>query len=244
MKKVPRIRLSATIALLTGVAVVLGPGQARADLTLALSDGTNSINIDATTSSYTTTGAVTVTSVSYTPTGSVVFNGSVGTWALNVTTGESKPFIGSATSPHMDLNSSDTTTAAGTLTIKLQDTGFGPAPLGTSFTQSIGGTMGSGWTLHSQVTAASSNVVQGSVSTSNTFTSSPYSGTSTTSGIGAAWTTYTLSLTDVITATGAGLASFDHELTAVPEPSSMAIAGLGALGMIGYGLRRRKATGA
>ena len=30
----------------------------------------------------------------------------------------------------------------------------------------------------------------------------------------------------------------------VPEPSSMAIAGLGALGMIGYGLRRRKALGA
>ncbi len=31
---------------------------------------------------------------------------------------------------------------------------------------------------------------------------------------------------------------------AVPEPSTMAIAGLGALGMIGYGLRRRKALGA
>jgi len=30
----------------------------------------------------------------------------------------------------------------------------------------------------------------------------------------------------------------------VPEPSTMAIAGLGALGMIGYGLRRRKAQGA
>jgi len=32
--------------------------------------------------------------------------------------------------------------------------------------------------------------------------------------------------------------------SAVPEPSSLAIAGLGALGMIGYGLRRRKALGA
>jgi hypothetical protein len=32
--------------------------------------------------------------------------------------------------------------------------------------------------------------------------------------------------------------------TAVPEPSSIAVAGLGALGMIGYGLRRRKARGA
>jgi PEP-CTERM motif len=32
--------------------------------------------------------------------------------------------------------------------------------------------------------------------------------------------------------------------TAVPEPSTLAIAGIGALGMIGYGLRRRKALGA
>lgn len=30
----------------------------------------------------------------------------------------------------------------------------------------------------------------------------------------------------------------------VPEPSTMAIAGLGALDMIGYGLRRRKVLGA
>jgi hypothetical protein len=32
-------------------------------------------------------------------------------------------------------------------------------------------------------------------------------------------------------------------VNSVPEPSSMALAGLGALGMIGYGLRRRKAVG-
>jgi len=32
-------------------------------------------------------------------------------------------------------------------------------------------------------------------------------------------------------------------LAAVPEPSSMALVGLGAMGMIGYGLRRRKALG-
>jgi len=40
------------------------------------------------------------------------------------------------------------------------------------------------------------------------------------------------------------IGSGDTYTSPVPEPSSMAIAGLGALGMIGYGLRRRKALGA
>ncbi len=38
--------------------------------------------------------------------------------------------------------------------------------------------------------------------------------------------------------------SGDVVTNVVPEPSTMAIAGIGALGMIGYGLRRRKALGA
>jgi hypothetical protein len=38
--------------------------------------------------------------------------------------------------------------------------------------------------------------------------------------------------------------NFNPNVSAVPEPSSIVLAGLGALGMIGYGLRRRKASGA
>jgi hypothetical protein len=34
------------------------------------------------------------------------------------------------------------------------------------------------------------------------------------------------------------------QVASVPEPSTMAIAGIGALGMMGYGLRRRKSNGA
>jgi PEP-CTERM motif len=44
-----------------------------------------------------------------------------------------------------------------------------------------------------------------------------------------------LTITTVSTPTG---------LAATPEPSSLVLGGLGALGMIGYGLRRRKALGA
>jgi len=42
----------------------------------------------------------------------------------------------------------------------------------------------------------------------------------------------------------AGYAPSGPNINSVPEPSSLAIAGLGALGMIGYGVRRRKALGA
>jgi PEP-CTERM motif len=60
------------------------------------------------------------------------------------------------------------------------------------------------------------------------------------------------SLTEVLTITfnGTGTVQLSSDSSAqftanaVPEPSSMAIAGLGALGMIGYGLRRRNALGA
>lgn len=72
-------------------------------------------------------------------------------------------------------------------------------------------------------------------------------------------TTYTLSQTVVLTGftigagpppgtnapTFGGTSSIvGPALAAVPEPSSLAIAGIGALGMIGFGLRRRKAMGA
>jgi hypothetical protein len=43
--------------------------------------------------------------------------------------------------------------------------------------------------------------------------------------------------------TAAAQASFSATPQAAPEPSSMVIAGLGAVGLIGYGVRRRKAAG-
>lgn len=57
--------------------------------------------------------------------GAIVFNGSLGVFTINVTTGISKPL---ATSPQlMDLNSvSVSGTGAGQLFIQLTDTGFGP----------------------------------------------------------------------------------------------------------------------
>ena len=45
------------------------------------------------------------------------------------------------------------------------------------------------------------------------------------------------------TANGSGSFTADPPPASAPEPSSLAIAGIGSLGLIGYGLRRRKALG-
>jgi len=119
------------------------------------------------------------------------------------------------------------------------------------------------------VSAATSFTSQVGVTAGTVTTATYYSSPPLTSGIGAATVsqatgpgsgtppavvsasnsgTYSLSQTVTLSGAVSTASSFNFggtsSVTAVPEPSSMAIAGLGALGMIGYGLRRRKALGA
>jgi hypothetical protein len=59
--------------------------------------------------------------------------------------------------------------------------------------------------------------------------------------------TYTLSQTVTLSGVNAGASGFNFGATSLvhsPEPSSLAVAGIGGLGLIGYSLRRRKALGA
>jgi len=53
-----------------------------------------------------------------------------------------------------------------------------------------------------------------------------------------------LSVIDSTTSSNLTFEPAGGTLASTPEPSSMVLAGIGALGMIGYGLRRRKALGA
>jgi len=121
------------------------------------------------------------------------------------------------------------------------------------------------------VTAGTSFTTQSGVSAGTVSTTTYYSSPGVTSGLGGATVSnsaaygtggglstasaaysgpYTLAQTVTLTGAVSTASSFNYGGTssvssiAVPEPSSMAIAGLGALGMIGYGLRRRKALGA
>jgi len=99
----------------TGVLALAVPVHALP--TLRLSDG---INPDITVTDQS------VLDASGTP-GVVVFYGSIGSWYLNITTGVSKPALGSTTNPSMVLNSVDASSSAGgILSIYFSDDFFGP----------------------------------------------------------------------------------------------------------------------
>jgi len=75
-----------------------------------------------------------------------------------------------------------------------------------------------------------------------------YLGVPTTGWSGALHIDFNPASTNTSPSTGTAFASTSvgsgDVVTSVPEPSSLAIAGLGGLGLIGFGLRRRKALGA
>jgi hypothetical protein len=77
--------------------------------------------------------------------GAVTYAGSIGNWFLNVTTGVTKPVIGSAASPEMDLASVNATgPAGGNLLITFSESGFIPSGTASAV---IGGTLSHGGTL-------------------------------------------------------------------------------------------------
>jgi hypothetical protein len=251
------LRKTERVAIALGMAVLLTPSSANANMRLELAVGT---------SSYTGT-VLTDTANS----GVLTFSGAIGVFTTNVTTGSSSPPLGPppGDNAQLDLNTLNISTPnAGTITIILENAGF-VAPTGTLTAQGdIGGTISNGTAIASSfvgttnvvptlpadqavgpISAPPSLPASGGIGVlALTTSSSSFSNTESATFSNAG--TYSLYQEIVVTfGTGGGTFSADFantvlEPVATPEPSTMAIAGLGALGMIGYGLRRRKAKGA
>ena len=174
--------------------------------------------------------------------GVITFSGSVGAYAVNVSTGVSKPTLGSALAPSMDLNSIDVTTGSGgLLNVFLTDTGFtGSGQL----------TMASGGTTAGSVTYAAwmdlSNVEFGmgsQIGILGPFGAGAFSGT--TMGPGAGSAPYSLTERVSIVHTGNGATSFDatlvlttSDVSLIPEPVTPALLGLALVGVAVFARRR------
>ncbi len=230
-----------------GMIVLGGSQRAAADIFITVSSGGSTQTYDATSSN---TFALTS------------FSG-VGGYSLTIQTVITNfPGTGNQGQISTTVNVGSFTAGSGPLvtTVQLTNPGgatnltwTGPASspvtvsAAASFTTQVGVTAGTVTTA----TYYNSPPLTSGLGAATVSASAPYgSGTTPISTSASNAGTYTLSQQITLAGAVSTASAFNFGGTssvsavAVPEPSSMAIAGLGALGMIGYGLRRRKALGA
>jgi hypothetical protein len=241
------IRRLAGLTVLVGTAALGLAPQARADYILFVSDGVgDSVTVDGTTGTVTTAGSATVNSVSTSPAGLIALNATINSVHTAISSGFSKPLLGSPTNPEMDLNTSVTKTggAASTLTFSLTDTGFGNAAI-RNFLATFGGTNNNATsTLKASVDGTNTEFGAPAASTATVgpFSTASFSGQSI-ANFAPVSNPYSMTLTTTVAlAAGAASQSSDgHILVGTPEPAAavLMLIGLPALGAVRL---RRRAT--
>jgi len=213
--------------IIAGAAVLGVTSLANAIPTMTISDGVNTVTI------------VDNVGADINPlAGAVSYNGSVGVWSLIINTGLTKPILGSANAPTMDLAIQASSTTGGSLTVTFSDTGFTLSPGAVLATISGHVVNGAQESVAYQVLANSQNVVgTGSVIANIPSQGMPVlaSATGSLNGLGSAY-----SLTEVvqISSNGSTTTSIDAGFQPVPD-GGMTMAMLG-FGLVAVETARRK----
>jgi hypothetical protein len=170
------------------------------------------------------------------------FNGGLGSWNINVTTGTADP----SGQPIMDLNSIDhhnASATSSTLKIEWSDNGL-ILPSNTGLQLNIGGTVGAHGTVTASLYGGSSNTLldtSNQLGTTMSFTNPPISFGGSETAFFASAPPSPFSLTEVATitfGTFAGQASFDYSVDTVPEPAGVLL--LGSAILLTVSVVRRK----
>ena len=170
--------------------------------------------------------------------GMIEFFGTVGNFDLNFTIGLTKPMLGTAENPWLDVSSLNANTGlqGGTLTLRFEEDSFTGTPLWLQ--AAIGGTSDGSIIYNTYVNGAL-------FSTTGTLYGPAFSDVQ--SGLLTAPAPYKLTIEAIVThAAGGQVSSFDAELKAVSGPVSVPDGGATALflgvGLLGFaGFRRFKA---
>ncbi|MGA2603271.1 MAG: PEP-CTERM sorting domain-containing protein [Verrucomicrobiia bacterium] len=216
-------------ALMLGLAVVGLANWVNAAPTLTISNGANPLI------TVVDNGAGDLSSL----TGVVAVVTNVGVWNLIIDVGETKPALGSITNPVMDLAIQASSTAAATLTLTFSDNGF--ALTNGVLSASLSGHIvsGAGETVGYFVYADPGNVVGNTITQVTGIGPGPLPISTTIAEAFALTVPYSLTQVVDISTSGPSSNSIDASFQAlIPEPSTVALVGLGLVGALA--IRRRK----
>jgi hypothetical protein len=173
--------------------------------------------------------------------GVITYIGAVGNFNVNVTTGTSKPVIGTVTAPQLDINSLDVTSGSGgTIIIRLTDTDFGPSTGGWAL--AVGGTtQGTVDYADAWVDAGNGEFIKTtSIGSMGPFGGPAFSGTDS-SAVGALASPYSVTLELSIThGDGGKSTSLDFSVASTPDAGSSLVLFGAALAGLGVFARSRK----